>query len=37
MGYYINYNTGAGNEHVDGTLEEAKKQQRKGLHTRRKM
>ena len=27
--YYINYHTGAGNEWVDGTLEEAKKSRRR--------
>ena len=31
MGYYINYGTGAGNEFVDGTLEEAKKAAEEGL------
>lgn len=31
MGYYINYGTGAGNEFVDGTLEDAKKVAEEGL------
>lgn len=31
MRYYINYGTGAGNECVDGTLDEAKKVAEQGL------
>lgn len=31
MKYYINYGTGAGNECVDGTLDEAKKAAEEGL------
>lgn len=31
MRYYINYGTGAGNEYVDGTLEDAKKVAEDGL------
>lgn len=31
MRYYINYGTGAGNEYVDGTLEDAKRVAEDGL------
>lgn len=31
MRYYINYGTGAGDEYIDGTLEEAKKVAEDGL------
>lgn len=31
MRYHINYGTGAGNECVDGTLEDAKKAAEEGL------
>lgn len=31
MRYYINYGTGAGNEYIDGTLDEAKKAAEDGL------
>lgn len=31
MKYYINYGTGAGNEYVEGTLEDAKKVAEDGL------
>lgn len=35
MRYYINYGTGAGNEFVNGTLDEAKKAAEEGLESRR--
>lgn len=31
MRYYVNYGTGAGNEYVDGSLEDAKKVAQEGL------
>ncbi len=35
MRYYVNFGTGAGDEWVDGTLEDAKKRQRTALHIHR--